>query len=114
MSKHERAVGMVRQQAEHFRCRVRYLQGLVELGQYPPSGDNGVKTADAWEHALRVLEAVEGVEEWMPYYVENIIATRIGQPAGLLKLKGTLQAILDAKGGSHEETEEISDGEEEG
>ena len=53
--------------------------------------------AVALDRKRRILEAVEGVEEWMPSYIESIIVRRIGQPAGLLKLKGVLQAILDAK-----------------
>ena len=90
MNKHERAKRLIEKEV----CIHRDV--MVQAPSHPQHPDWEC-AADALTYALRVLEAVEGVEEWMPYYIESIIAIRTGQPAGLLKLKGILQAILDAK-----------------
>ena len=92
MNKHERAVQLIGYQI------VARRQGV---GRTPEAADKD--ETDALTYALRVLEAVDGVEEWM---VERLVkhATFIRHNYGkddaqyALDIRTILQAILDAKG----------------
>ena len=97
MDKLERAKVLVAQRAES--CRAMLFHG----------------EAEAMAHALRILEAVEGVEEWMVEWltapdtdqawehVPEDLTVKVGEEPRWTRVDAriadTLQAILDAKGG---------------
>ena len=95
MSKHERAVELVRQKAVYWRAQADALR-------QSDVGRAANEHAEAWERALWVLEAVEGVEEWMVNEVHRAwlfgnTGDYPGRWPGLLQIRSLLQAILDAK-----------------
>ena len=98
MNKHERAVELVRR-GQAFAVE-RAAGGLARIGR------DSQQDADALTYALRVLEAVEGVEEWMIRFLraEAKSASTAEEEAEAKALANafhqiatTLQAILDAK-----------------
>jgi len=92
MNKHERAVAMHRKEA------LRMERLLANTGANRSFEDD----LGALAYALRILEAVEGVEEWMVDRLAEqatFTAQKYGVKAGhsLLDIRAALQAILDAK-----------------
>ncbi len=100
MNKHERAVRLIRRSRD-----------LYEYSKLPEPVEN----AEAMDYAMKVLEAVEGVEGWMPAYLrcepntdqwESYIARHFSadpqwdEPDDVIEevIAATLQALLDAKG----------------
>ncbi len=102
MNRHERAVELVRREAVHFRGRVRYVEGMLEAGaMFPPVSESSRHVADAWDYALKALEAARGVKPWMPQLcrsLHSVLRNSIINPTGLDRVADLLQAILDAKG----------------
>ena len=105
MNKHERAKRLIGTEIEDYKRSIVYIDGKPVVG---PS-------VKALTYALKILEAVEGVEEWMPKWLHDadtqeacdaipeIIRadqkrwTDVDRRIGMV-----LQAILDAKGGGDE------------
>ena len=84
MSTHERAVELVRREAVHFQGRVRYVEGMLEAGAvFPPVSEGSRNVADAWTHALRVLEA----------YPKLVAAVRAVQAGPLLEVRDAQDSV---------------------
>ena len=81
MNKHERA-----------KQHLGVLADFYGSHAHPKTREDG----EALRYALRVLEAVEGVKEWMPIEV-RLAGEVVADPDLGTKVSPILQAILDAK-----------------
>ncbi len=91
MNKHDRIIA-------HLNHELEILEYLKEIGVRSEETEDSWKKQEAdFIYALKVLEAIEGVDHWMVTGLEEW-----GEETGLegpFEIASIFQAILDAKGG---------------